>query len=129
MGRAMFAIGALLLFPLTSALGLGLGEAKVESTINQQLEARIELVAVKPGDLSGLTIRLADPEIFESAGLARPHQLSQLKFEAVRTAEDAGHIRVTSKDRIREPVLSFIVEVKWPNGRLLREYTFILSAP
>lgn len=129
MGRTILIIGALLFFPLHGVLALGLGDLKVESVLNQRLEARIDLVSVKPGDIAGLTVRLADPDVFESAGLPRDHHLTELRFEAVSTADDAGHIRVTSKERIREPYFNFIVEVQWPNGRLLREYTVLLRKP
>ncbi|MDH3317155.1 MAG: hypothetical protein OER43_15495 [Gammaproteobacteria bacterium] len=129
MKRAVLMIGALLLFPLQSTLALGLGDLKVESELNQKLEGRIDLVSVKPGDVINMSVRLADPEVFKSAGLARPHHLTQLRFEPVSTGENAGHIRVTSKERIREPALNFIIEAQWPNGRLLREYTVLLSKP
>lgn len=129
MRQIIVLIGALLLFCAQSVFALGLGELKVESTLNQRLDARIDLVSVKPGDVVNMTVQLADPEVFESAGLDRPFHLTKLRFEPVSTGETQGHIRVTSKERIREPVLNFIVEAKWPNGTLLREYSVLLSKP
>lgn len=129
MQRTILLIGALLLVPLHGASALGLGELDVQSVMNQRLEARIDLISVKTGDIINMTARLADPDVFKSAGLPRPHHLTQLMFEPVSTAENAGHIRVTSKDRIREPYLNFIIDVTWPNGRLLREYTVLLRQP
>ncbi len=119
--------GALMLFPLQGAYALGLGDLRVESVLNQNLNARIELVSVKPGDVVNLSIRLADAKVFENAGLDRPHQLSQLEFEAVSTSESAGYIQITSNERIREPFLNFIIEVEWPGGKILREYTVLLK--
>jgi pilus assembly protein FimV len=121
--------GALMLFPLQGAYALGLGDLRVESVLNQNLNARIELVSVRPGDIDNLNIRLADAEVFENAGLDRPHRLTQLKFEAVSTSESAGYIQITSKQRIREPFLNFIIEVEWPRGKMLREYTVLLESP
>ncbi|MDX1529590.1 MAG: hypothetical protein R3337_13260 [Gammaproteobacteria bacterium] len=128
MKRTLLIIIALGLFPL-HASALGLGELRVESMMHQKLNARIELVAVKMGDIINMDVRLAEPEVFEKAGLPRPFFLTKLRFEPVETAENAGYIRVTSKDRIREPVLSFIVEVKWPNGTARRQYTVLLKRP
>lgn len=119
--------GALLLFPLHGAFALGLGELHVDSALNQNLNARIELVSVKPGDVANLNIRLADAEVFEKAGIDRPYQLNQLKFEAMSTSESAAYIQITSKERIREPFLNFIIEVEWPGGKVLREYTVLLK--
>lgn len=121
--------GALMLLPLHGAFALGLGEMRVESNLNQNLNARIELVSVRPGDVANLNVRLADTEVFKSAGLDRPHQLNQLKFKAVSTSESAAYIQVTSKERIREPFLNFIIEVEWPGGKILREYTVLLKTP
>lgn len=129
MRRKILTIGALLLFSFQNASALGLGELEVKSMMNQRLDARIDLVSVQTGDIINMTVRLAEPEIFQSAGLSRPFHLTKLKFEPVETAENAGHIRITSKDRIREPYLNFIIEVTWPDGRLLREYTVILKKP
>ena len=128
MKRTMLIIATLVILPL-HASALGLGELKVDSMLNQKLDARIELVSVKMGDIINMDVRLAEPEVFEKAGLPRPFHLTKLRFEPVETAENAGYIRVTSKDRIKEPVLSFIVEVKWPNGTARRQYTVILKKP
>ncbi len=129
MRRTKLIICALLLFSLQNASALGLGELEVNSIMNQKLDARIDLVSVKTGDIINMEVRLAEPEVFKSAGLQRPFYLTKLKFEPVETAENAGYIRVTSKNRIREPYLNFIIEVTWPNGRTLREYTAVLKKP
>ena len=42
---------------------------------------------------------------------------------------DGPVIRVTSKDAIREPVLSFLVELASRQGRMLREYVVLLDPP
>lgn len=36
---------------------------------------------------------------------------------------------VTTQQPIREPFLNFLVEVQWPSGRLLREYTLLMDLP
>lgn len=129
MRRTKLIICALLLFSLQNASALGLGELEVNSIMNQTLDARIDLVSVKTGDIINMEVRLAEPEVFKSAGLPRPLYLTKLKFEPVETAENAGYIRITSKSRIREPYMNFIIEVTWPNGRMLREYTAVLKKP
>ena len=122
-------IAAVLLCPIQGAIALGLGDLRVESILNQKLNARIDLVKLKAGDIDAMSVRLADLEAFESAGLERSHLLSQIKFQAVSTAESAGYIQVTSKENIREPYLNFIIEVQWPNGKVMREYTALIRVP
>lgn len=111
-----------------SALGLGLGDIKAKSVLNQTLNADIRLLSVGKGELDGLRVKLASSSAFERAGVDRAYFLSQLKFNAEKRG---GHhvINVTSDFPIREPFLNFLVEVNWPKGRLVREYTLLLDPP
>jgi pilus assembly protein FimV len=51
-----------------------------------------------------------------------------LKFQLV-TGEGAPYVRVTSRDSIRDPFLTFLVEISWAEGRLVREYTLLIDPP
>lgn len=116
---------------LTSGMAhaLGLGEVTLNSALNQPLDAEISLVEV--GDLASneLIPKLASPEEFNKAGVDRQYFLTDLKFTPVLKPNGKSVIRVTSSKPVREPYLNFLVEVLWPNGRLLREYTLLLDPP
>ena len=108
---------------------LGLGELKLNSGLNQPLDARIRLLSPTPADLSSLKVELADMDAFRRAGIDRPFVLSQLKFEIETNESGPDYIKVTSRDAIREPFLNFLIEASWANGRLFREYTVLLDPP
>ena len=108
---------------------LGLGDIHPRSVLNQGFKADIDLVAVKPGELEDVKVSLASPEAFERAGVERPYLLSKLRFKPERKPDGSAVIRVTSRQPIREPFLNFLVEVNWPKGRLVREYTVLLDPP
>lgn len=108
---------------------LGLGELSSKSGLNQNFSGDITLLSVQAEELDSVRVKLADPDAFERAGVERPFYLSLLKFEPTLTAKGATVIRVTSEFPIREPFLNFLLEVNWPNGRLLREYTVLLDPP
>lgn len=112
-----------------TAYGLGLGEIKTRSVLNQALDAEIDLLSVVKGEMEGLRVQLAPAEAFERAGLERPFYLAQLRFEPVGRANGRHVIKVTTEFPVREPFLNFLVEVNWSNGRLLREYTVLLDPP
>lgn len=116
---------------LTSGMAhaLGLGEISLKSSLNQPLDAEIELLEVR--DLSSSEVRplLAAVEEFNKAGVDRPFFLTDLKFTPVLKPNGKSVIRVTSSKPVREPYLNFLVEVLWPSGRLLREYTVLLDPP
>jgi len=72
---------------------------------------------------------LASPEEFNKAGVDRQYFLTDLKFTPVIKPNGKSVIRITSTKPVREPYVNFLVEVLWPNGRLLREYTLLLDPP
>ncbi|NIU80052.1 MAG: peptigoglycan-binding protein LysM, partial [Gammaproteobacteria bacterium] len=111
------------------AWALGLGNIEVNSTLNEPLRARIALSALQSGDLDGMQVQLASPEQFKRAGINRPFVLSKLKFNTVDDGSEGGHIDVTTREPVVEPFLNFLVEVTWPRGRIVREYTVLLDPP
>ncbi|MFR0688296.1 FimV/HubP family polar landmark protein [Enterobacterales bacterium AE_CKDN230030158-1A_HGKHYDSX7] len=116
---------------LTSGMAhaLGLGDIHLRSALNQPLDAEIDLVEVR--DLSSAEVipKLASPEDFSKAGVDRQYFLTGLKFTPIVKPNGKSVIRVTSDRPVQEPYLNFLVEVLWPNGRLLREYTVLLDPP
>ncbi|ARU89111.1 FimV/HubP family polar landmark protein [Pseudomonas sp. M30-35] len=111
------------------AHALGLGEVTLKSSLNQPLEAEIELVEVRDLAPNEVLPSLASPEDFNKAGVDRQFFLNDLKFTPVIKPNGKSVIRITSSKSVREPYLNFLVEVLWPNGRLLREYTVLLDPP
>lgn len=119
------AVGSL---PL-SVYGIGLGDIKTYSALNQNFRGEIQLLSVPKGELDTMRVKLASREAFAKVGSDYLHFLNQLKFEPVRRKDGAAVILVTTNNVIREPFLDFLVEVNWPNGRLVKEYTVLLDPP
>lgn len=113
----------------TQANALGLGEIQVNSALNEPLDAEIRLLEVR--DLSPLQIqpRMADIDEFSLAGISKSSFLTNVDFDVQVSPDGTGRIRITSSAPIREPFLNFLVEVNWPSGRLVREYTLLLDPP
>ena len=107
---------------------LGLGGIEVNSALNQELDAEIELLSAVPEDIETMIVKLATREEFSRAGLDRPFMLQNLKFGS-KIKNGVPYITVTTSKPIREPFLNFLVEVDWPKGHLLREYTILLDPP
>ena len=121
-------ISAILLAP-AAAWALGLGEIRLSSALNEPLSAEIDLVAATPEELAALNAGLASPEVFARYGLDRPAFLTSLEFSVGRAQDGRSVLLVRSRDAITEPFVSFLVDVNWPRGRLLREYTVLLDPP
>ena len=125
--RAILA-SSLLLLVTANAWALGLGDIQSESHLNQPFEARIPLVSATTRELATLNVRLAPQAAFERAGLDVAPVLDELQFEIV-SDQGSPYIRVTTEEVVREPFLSFLIEARWGQGRLVREYTVLLDPP
>lgn len=110
------------------AFGLGLGDIEMRSALNQPMEAEIRLTAVQPGELNGMTVQLASPDAFARAGIDRAPVLTELSFR-VDSSGSVPVIRISSRTPVVEPFLNFLLEVDWPQGRMIREYTVLLDPP
>lgn len=112
-----------------AALALGLGDVKLHSALNQRLDADIELLSVNPAEVDEIDVSLASAETFSKIGLDRPAVLMFVNFDVQQRENGDYYVKATSKEIIREPFLDFLIEVKWPSGRVLREYTLLLDPP
>ena len=108
-------------------MALALGVLELQSTLNQRLDARIPLHRVNIDEIDDIQVTLGDKAAFARAGLERAFVLTSLRFKVVQTATGETYIDVSSKERIREPYLNFIVDVSSPSGRVLREYSLLLN--
>ncbi|TNG02129.1 MAG: hypothetical protein EP297_01485 [Gammaproteobacteria bacterium] len=109
-----------------SLYALGLGEIQLDSGLNQRFKARIPVTVSEKAEPTDLIVKLADNERFKQAGIERRGYVLSLNFETLRGEDGQMYISVNSRDRIREPMLSFVLEVLHEGTRTMRSYsTFI----
>jgi pilus assembly protein FimV len=125
------AFGCLLVLAVaTPAFALGLGQIQVRSQAGQPLLAEIPIITSDPSELDNLQARLASPDTFRRIGLQPPQGIvSDLQFSVALDARGNPVIRVTSPVPVQQSLLTFLVEVDWGQGRLVREYSALLDAP
>jgi pilus assembly protein FimV len=109
--------------------GLGLGEIHLNSALNEPMNAEIDLIAASPEELGALRASLAGKDAFTRYGIDRPPFLSTLTFKVGKSKDGRDVLQVRSTDAIPEPFVTFLVEVNWARGRLMREYTVLLDPP
>lgn len=117
------------LLSTSNAYALGLGEIKINSALNEPLDAEIELVDTRKLNPLQIQPRMADIDEYALAGIDRQRYLSDVNFKVFVGPDGKGRIRLTSPGPIKEPFLNFLIELNWPNGRLVREYTLLLDPP
>ncbi len=112
-----------------TTMALGLGDLELESFLNEPLRAVVNLRNQEGLSEDQIRVRLATSEDFGKMGIERDYFLTTFNFDVV--VDDSGNARIViSTDKpVLEPYLDFIVEARWPNGRLLREYTVLIDPP
>ena len=113
----------------SSTFALGLGDLKLDSFLNEPLKAEVDLLNTDGLHADEIRIRLATREDFERMGVDRAYFLTNIKFDVSVDSQGRGTISISSDDPVLEPYLDFIVEARWPTGRLLREYTVLVDPP
>ena len=116
------------MFPI-QAMALGMGDIEINSTLNQPLKAKVNLIELEPGDAQNLIVSLGSNNAFIRAGIDRPFFLTKMRFKVFTNKAGKAFIEITSKRPVVEPFLNFLVQVDWPEGRLFREYTILLDPP
>lgn len=119
---------AVLLYP-AAAMAVGFGEITLKSALNEPLNAEIALTNVDKIEESMLLVKLASPAAFTQAAVSRDYYLTQLRFAVTASAAGDTVVLVTSETPISEPNLDFLVQLEWPAGRMIREYTLLLDLP
>ena len=123
----------LLLVCLASAsstlLALGLGEIKLKSGLNQPLHAEITLLSVRNESNDQLRAQLGSNDEFDRTGIERVYFLTKIRFQTITKPNGQQVLKLTTKEPVKEPFLNFLVNLEWPNGKLLREYTLLLDPP
>jgi len=113
----------------STAQALGLGDIELESNLNEPLDAEIELLELRGLTAGEILPTLASNDAFVRAGVERNFFLSNIKFDVRENEAGELVISLSTNQPVREPFLNFLVEVNWPGGRLLKEFTLLLDPP
>ena len=110
-------------------MALGLGDIKLDSYLNEPLKAQVNLLNTGGLHEDQIRIRLATSDDFKRMGVDRAYFLTSISFDVQIDESGRAVIVLSSEDPVLEPYLDFIVEARWPSGRLLREYTVLVDPP
>ncbi|MGI9251230.1 MAG: FimV/HubP family polar landmark protein [Pseudohongiellaceae bacterium] len=122
---------SLLAVLLTSqAYAVGVGTTNVESYLNQPLQVRIEIIELEDTRFEDITVALASAEDFQRFGAVRDAAngvLETIRFELIAGAS-GNYLQLSTTENITEPLLTVVLELRWPTGRLLSEQVLSLVA-
>ncbi len=125
--KLVLAIAAASALSSGMAQALQLGEMTLKSKLNQPLAVEIELLDVGGLTASEITPSLASSQAFVDAGVDRQAFLDDLTFTPVINPNGRSVVRVTSSKPLPDSYVRFLLQVQWPNGRLMRDYSVLLD--
>ncbi|MCW9031631.1 MAG: hypothetical protein OQK58_09110, partial [Gammaproteobacteria bacterium] len=126
---AVFIVSAGLTMSPLSVQALGFGGIKLNSSLNEKLNAEVALLSASANDIQSLKVSLASEEAFLRSGIDRTALLNKLRFKVKQNSSGDYYIHVTTTETVREPFMNFLLELNWKNGRMLREYTMLIDPP
>lgn len=118
---SIFLAVIVLVMPYQHVSALALSDIELKSSLNQVLDARVLLLAINRDELSSLKINI-DQNKELAAG-----QSSVKLIPKLMENENGYYISITSQDVIKEPVLSFSLDLNWSKGRLIRDYSLLID--
>ncbi|WP_024931182.1 FimV/HubP family polar landmark protein [Methylophilus sp. OH31] len=120
---------ALSLSTALSAHAAGLGSMISSSKLGEPLNAEIELLAVTPAELNSIQATLASEQVYQDQMLEKPASYPFIKIEVGNNTKGQPILKLTSSQPITEAFLDMLIQVDWPTGRLVKEYTLLLDPP
>lgn len=119
---------SVVLFAAAHAKALGLGEIVLDSALNQPLNAQIALLQLGDVRPEQISVQIADESDFARFSIERETFLNSIEFN-VQSRGANTFVQLSTAEAVREPYLSFVLETRWPSGRLLSEHTLLLDLP
>ena len=116
-------------FHASSALALGLGELRVNSSLNEPLDATIQLLGLDGLNDNQIIAAMGSPADFDRADVQRTALIDTVDFEVIVLNSEEGVLILSSSEPVSEPFLGMLVTVRWPTGRLMRNYTALIDLP
>ncbi|KOR31216.1 hypothetical protein TI04_02015 [Achromatium sp. WMS2] len=109
------------------SLAVNVGDIRVLSSLNQRLLANIDLNTAGVSSTEHIKVNIASAADFAKVNLERPFVLTKIKITIKDTGPNQAVIVLASRNLIREAFLSFLLEINWPKGRILRKFTVLLD--
>jgi pilus assembly protein FimV len=110
-----------------NAHAIGIGEIEVRSRLNEPLHADVPLIELQPNDLDLAQVRFHAINL-DATGSTNSSIVANLSGRFV-AGKNGYKLEIRSNENIREPIVSFYVEVILPNAHARREFTVLLDPP
>ena len=127
LGGAAWVLALACLLAPGTASALGFGRLSVQSSQGQPLKAQIQVTSLSLAELASLRLRVASPQVHQTAGLVFDDVLSSLQVELVRQPDGGYVVQLSSGRPVTNVYVDLILEARWASGQRLMGYTLLVS--
>ena len=110
-----------------SVHALEMGQIKVDSHLNEQLKASFTIGNISADNLGDIKVNIADIDAYGLLGLSRPSYVTRFIFTITPGQGLEHRVQISSRQRIREPIIELLVNVTAKQSKVMRLYTVMLD--
>jgi pilus assembly protein FimV len=111
-----------------NANSAALGDASVRSALGQRLEAEVDIAALTAVEAESVSVKLAPPELWASAGIDLGALQRSLRL-SVEKKEGRHLVRIASDIAVNEPFMHLLIELSASGVRTIRQYVLLIDPP
>jgi pilus assembly protein FimV len=106
---------------------VSLGRLTVISDLDQPLIAEVDLLGVNASDFPNYSAQLASEQSYRIQGIEKTPPQNSIRAEVVRKPDNTPVLKLTSSQALHSPSVNILIQLDWPNGRIMREYALLLE--
>lgn len=105
---------------------VGLGDLSLHSYLGKPLQAEVALSHMGDLTVDQLKVQIGSEGDYSALGVEYNYLHSRLRIEPF-TKDGQTYVRITTTEPISEPYLNFVLNLRWPQGQVVREFTVLLD--
>ena len=121
---------ALSLSLIGSAQALTLTRPVVQSKQGEALRVEIDISEISAAEQIELQANLASPEVYKAAQIEQPASNGSpldIQVQLLRRDNGKPYLKLTSKQPINGNTLDLLIDLRWANGRLMRDFNLSID--
>ncbi len=126
--QMLFACVLLVGFSL-NASAAGLGKATIHSLLGDSLYITIPLYGLQDLAPEQIQVSLADQASHQRLDMQWSYPMSQAKIELSPIVDGKATLTIKGNKFITEPFVEFALQLRWPQGDVIKGYTLLLEPP
>lgn len=108
------------------AAAVGLGDLSLQSYLGKPLQAEVALSHMGDLTVDQLKVQIGSEADYSALGVEYNYMHSSLKIEPF-VKNGQTYVRISTTESISEPYLNFVLNLRWPKGQVVREFTVLLD--